>query len=222
MKFYETSIKAMEKVLKDTKEDFYADYISECIQKWESSKDTTYFIKGFSKKGRFENFTFQNTAFPSEESRYWTQQYFGGLVAMAMQLAKFINEGKTIDIDFIKKNFGHQAEVISGSVCSSCGTKQFSMADIDKCVTIPVISGGIIEGLEKEDLTDITEQIMNCTYGRLVKEREQAKERAANTNVSVSSSRTAMTVCTKCGGKNISKCRFLKSLKKNAFVALSR
>ena len=38
MKFYETSIKAMEKVLRDTKEDFYADYIKECIQKWESSK----------------------------------------------------------------------------------------------------------------------------------------------------------------------------------------
>ena len=222
MKFYETSIKAMEKVLRDTKEDFYADYIKECIQKWESSNDTSCFTKGFSKKGRFENFTFQTTEFSSEENRYWTQQYFGGLVAMAMQLAKFITEGKTIDIGFIKKNFGHQAEVISGSVCTDCGTKQFSMSDIDRYITIPVISGGIIEGLEKEDLTDITEQIMNCTYDRLVKEREQAKERAANSNVSVSSSREPMTICTKCGGKSISKCRFLKSLKKNTFVALSR
>ena len=120
MKFYETSIKAMEKVLRDTKEDFYADYIKECIQKWESSKDTSYFTKGFSKKGRFENFTFQTTEFSSEENRYWTQQYFGGLVAMAMQLAKFITEGKTIDIGFIKKNFGITFLSISQSGLPLC------------------------------------------------------------------------------------------------------
>ncbi len=222
MKFYEISVRAMEKVLRDCGEDSYADYISECLVKWTASSDTEHFLKAFSKGGKFDKFNFDKVKFESEEKKYWTSQYFGGLVAMAMQLAKFERDGRNVSIDFIKSNFGHQAEVISGSMCGNCKTKYINMADIDRYVTIPVVSGAIIEGLEKGDLIDITEQVMNLSYKRLSKERDEARLRAANTNIDVSSGRTPISICLKCGGKNIGKCRFLKSLKKNSFVALTR
>lgn len=222
MNFFETSAKGMEKVLRECKEDYYADYIAESLEKWTENKDTSYFIQGFSKKGRFENFSFQNTVFATPEREYWTHQYFGGLVAMALQLAKFEREGKTISIDFIKQHFGHPAEVISGTLCTDCGAREFSMLDIDRYITSPVISGAIIAGLEKGDLSEITEQIMTVSYVPLFVQREQASLRASNSNVSVSSAREPAKVCLKCGGKNIQKCRYLKSLKKMSFVALNK
>lgn len=222
MKFFEISVRAMENILKECGETSYADYISDCLLKWSASSDTEYFLKGFSKGGKFERFDFSDTKFESEEQKYWITQYFGGLVAMAVQLAKFEREGKNISLDFIRRNFGHQAEVISGVICENCKTKYINMSDIDRYITMPVISGAIIEGLEKGELTDITQQIMNLSYKKLSKERDEAKLRAANTSIDVSSDRTAIAICLKCGGKNFKRCRFLKSLKKNSFVALTR
>ena len=212
----------MEKVLRDCKEDTYADYIAESLEKWAENKDTSFFIAGFSKKGCFEEFAFQNTSFTSSEKEYWTRQYFGGLVAMALQLAKFESQGKSISIDFIKQHFGHPAEIISGTLCEDCGAREFSMLDIDRYVTSPVISGAIISGLEKGDLSEITEQIMDAVYVPLLVEREHATLRAANSGVSVSSTREPAKVCLKCGGKNVRKCRYLKSLKKMSFVPLNK
>lgn len=222
MQFYETTLKAMHKLLSDCGEQPYADYLADCLVQWREHADTSPFLKGFSQKGIFEHFSFEHTRFPSAESNYWTQQLFGGLTAMAMQLARFENEGKKIDIGFIRKHFGHPAEVISGSRCEDCGTKQICQADIDRYISMQVISTAIADGLEAGNLTRTVEQIMQVTDREIITLRERSRLRAANTGVNVSSGRTPMAVCTKCGGKNIRSCRFLKSLREPKFVELSQ
>lgn len=221
MDYFDITLRAMEKLLSDCNEDRYAAYISECVGRWEKSRDIMYLLKGFSENGLFAEFAFQDTVFASDEKSYWTQQLFGGLTAMAIQLARFYREGKNIDIAFIRKNFGFPAQVIEGSVCEGCGARQINAADIDRYISTQVISGAVADGLEAGDLTKTVEQIMNVTYTDITVGRERAKLRAANTGVDVSSARKPATFCMRCGSGKIKSCRFLKSLKKPEFVPLS-
>lgn len=221
MNYYEITIRAMEKLLSDCREDKYAAYISDCVGRWQSSRDVNCFLRGFSENGLFAEFAFQQTEFSSAENRFWTQQLFGGLTAMAMQLARFYSERRKIDIAFIRKYFGHPAEVIEGSMCESCGAKQINAADIDRYISMEVISGAIADGLEAGDLNGITGEIMNARHRYITAGRENARLRALNTGVDVCSDIRPMTVCIRCGSRKIKTCRFLKSLKKTEFVALS-
>lgn len=222
MNYYETSLAAMKKILDDCGEGRYSAFVGDCINDWQDSKNTDRFMKGFSKGGLFESFSFRKSDFDSSEKEFWTTQVFGALVAMAMQLVRFERSGREIDIAFIRKNFGHPAEVISGSKCSDCGKKEINMADIDKYITPPVVSKAVVDGLEFDNLNEKIDELLSLNSDHLVSEREKAVTRAINTNVSVSNTREPLTVCKYCGGKNIVKCRFLKSLKANTFVALSR
>ncbi len=222
MNFYELTLETLIQVLTDSSEDLKASYLSDCLSRWKSRSDVDYFIRGFSDKGVFADFHFANSTFSSEEQRFWTQQLFGGLVAMAMQLARFHKEKKPISIGFIRQNFGHQAEVIHGTVCQDCGARLVNALDIDRYITMPVISEAIVEGLDHDDLKKRAAEVMALTYPRLGSEREKAKLRAANTNITVSSDRKPQTMCFRCGSKNLKTNRFLKSLRKNEFVMLSK
>lgn len=221
MNFYEITLRAMHKLLTDCGEQEYAACIADCLEQWTSNADMAPLLQAFSKKGKFAHFAFEHTVFPTEERNYWTQQLFGGLTAMAMQLAKFAGEGKSVDIRFIRQHFGYPAEMITGSMCADCQSRQISMADIDRYISMQVISAAIVDGLEAGDLTKATEEIMQVKWKDIKALRDKAQLRALNTNVDVSSGRMPMTVCMKCGGKNIRPCRFLKSVKELVFVPLS-
>lgn len=222
MNYYEMSLVAMKKILDDCGEGRYSAFVGDCITDWKKKKNTDRLTKGFSKGGLFESFSFRKSDFDSPEKEFWTNQCFGAMVAMTMQLARFEHSGRDITIDFIRKNFGHPAEVISGSKCTDCGRKELNMEDIDKYITSPVVAKAVVDGLENGDLNENLDKVISLEYDYLLSERENAIARAMNTNVSVSNTRDALTVCKNCGGKNIVKCRFLKSLKTNTFVALSR
>lgn len=222
MNYYETSLAAMKKLLDDCGEGRYSAFVSDCISDWKKSKNTDRFLKGFSKGGLFDSFSFRKSDFDSEEKEFWTVQVFGAMVAMATQLARFEHSGREITIDYIRRNFGHPAEVISGSKCAVCGKKEINMADIDKYITPPVVSKAVVDGLEFGNLSEKLDELISLRSEHLASEREKAIARAMNTNIPVSDTREALTVCKNCGGRDIVKCRFLKSLKANTFVALSR
>ncbi len=221
MNYYESSINAIKQVLSSCKETEYAEYIDECIREWDRTRDTDLFVKGFSKNGKFEKFLISNGEFADDEHLFWATQVFGGLVAMAMQLARFIKAGREMPISYMRKNFGHPAEVVSGLRCKNCGAKEINIADIDKYITPSVISRAIIDGFEQDCLEKNVSEILDISSDYIKSERDNAKERALNTGVSVSDNRVPSTICRKCGCKELNKCRFLKSLKKQMFVALS-
>lgn len=222
MQYFEITLSAMHKLLTDCGEQRYADYLADCLEQWRTGGHTEPFLKGFSQNGVFEHFAFEHTLFASAESNYWTQQLFGGLTAMGMQLARFINEGKSMDIAFIRRYFGHPAELITGTKCENCGATQLGLDDIDRYISVQVISTAIADGLESGDLSRKVEEIMKGTFREITVLRERARLRAANTGVNISSSRTPVTVCMKCGGRNIRPCRFLKSVREMVFVELKQ
>lgn len=221
MNHYEATVKAIKQVLASCGKKEYEAYIDDCISEWDRTRSTELFVKGFKKNGKFEKFAITDTDVSNEEIRFWTIQIFGALVSMAMQLTRFISAGREMPISYMRKNFGHPPEVISGQRCKNCGTKEINSADVDKYITPSVISRAIIDGLEKDCLEKNTAAILDLSSDYLKTERDEAKMRAFNTGVSISDARTPSTVCRKCGCRELDRCRFLKSLKKPVFVALS-
>ena len=221
MNHYEASVKAIKQVLAACGKTVHEEYIDECIAQWDSARSTELFVKGFSKGGKFEGFLISKEDVEDDELRFWTTQLFGGLVSMAMQLARFIKAGREMPIAFMRKNFGHPAEVVSGLRCKNCGAKEINMADIDKYITPSAISRAIIDGLESDCLDKHTGDILSLSSDYINSERDDAKIRALNTGVFIANNRTPFVACHECGCKELDRCRFLKSLKKPVFVALS-
>lgn len=218
MEFYEITLKGMKKILDDCKEDMYSDIVGECLKKWQSYKDVMCMLKEFSDNGRFRMFRFKPTDFSSSEQAFWTNQLFGGLVAMMIQLGGLILDGKKVGIDFIRGNFGRPSEVLTGYKCTSCGKFMTSGLDIDKYVSLPIIGKRIADGLENGSLDEEIEIIMSLSAPEIEKERNRTKLRCINTNISMSANKPE--ICQSCGSKKIQPCRFLKSLKEPVFVPL--
>lgn len=220
MQFYETTLKGMKKVLDEFNEDYYSGIVEKCIAKWQSDKNVTCMLEEFSDNGRFRTFKFKPSDFSSAEQALWTNQLFGGLVAMMIQLGGYIIDGKTIGIDFIRSNFGRPSEVLTGLKCTSCGKFRTSSVDIDKYISLPVIAGRIADGLEKGNLDEDIDMIISVSAPEIEKERNKAKLRCVNTNILVTDSAN-MAFCTSCGNKKLSPCRFLTSMKAPVFVPLN-
>lgn len=222
MEFYEITLKGMQKLLNDCNEKVYADIIADCIAAWQARQDTDCMLKEFATGGRFRTFQFKKEDFSSLEQNFWVQQLFGGLVAMVIQLAGFIRENKTVDIAFIRRNFGRPTDVLTGMKCSSCGQRQVSQLDIDKYISLPIIAKRIADGLENNTLDKEIETIISVSAPEIQRERNNAQLRAANTKLIVSDSRTPMKFCPSCGNQKLEPCRFLKSVKEPIFVPLNK
>lgn len=219
MEFYEITLRGMHKILKDFKEDKYADIVEKCIDLWQKKHDTYCMLQEFADKGRFRTFKFSSENFSSVEQNFWVQQLFGGLVAMMIQLAQFENEKKNINIDFIRKNFGMPTDVLTGIMCTSCGQRQTSLLDIDKYISLPIIAKRIAYGLEKGSLDDEIDAVASVSAPEIERERNNARLRTANTNIPVFDSRNTP-VCPSCGNKKFTVCKFLKSVKEPVFIPL--
>ena len=219
MEFYETTLRGMKKILECFHEDFYAGIVEKCIEKWISDKNVMCMLGEFADSGKFRTFKFKPSDFSSDEQAFWTNQLFGGLVAMMIQLGGHILDGKTVTIDFIRKNFGRSSEVLTGTKCTSCGKLFTSALDIDKYVSLPIIAKRIADGLEKGNLDDEIDIILSLSAPETEKERNKTKLRCINTNISVTD--TKPVICLSCGSRKLSSCRFLRSVKAPVFVPLN-
>lgn len=222
MDFYQITLKGMYQVLDRYNEKKYADIISDCIEKWNTKKDTYCFLKEFAQDGRFRKFQFNIIDFDSEEQNFWAQQLFGGLVAMAIKLADSILEKEEVSIEYIKRNFGQPAQVITGTMCTKCGQRQMSQLDIDKYVSLQIIAKKIVQGLENDTLDKNIDEILSFSAPEIKRERESARLRAVNSSIPISHGYSPLPLCLHCGNKQLVTCRFLKSLKENKFVPLKK
>lgn len=220
MNFYRVTLDGIYKLLNDCNKTSYADMIAYCIEKWDTRKDTAFFHSVFSEKGAFKNFRFEKSDFSSDEKFFWTQELFSALVAMAVQLAKFIANKKSCNIDFIRKNFGHENQIIYGSECSNCGFRRINAVGVDRYISTSIIAKRIVDGLENGNLNDNIEAIMTLSAPEIQRERERTKARIINTPIPFNPTSSPLTFCLLCGSKDIKECKFLKSIKAPVFVPL--
>lgn len=221
MEFYEITLNAMKHLLTVCHEEDYAHILGNCLEQWRKKQDTDCFLTEFAKGGRFRTFQFKEADFVSGEQNFWVQQLFGGLVAMAIQLAGAIQENRTVDIGFIRKNFGRASEVITGTMCPECGKRQISGLDIDRYISTPIIAKRIADGLESNTLNEKIDALIDVSAPEIQRERRAAELRAANTGLLMADK--PMTFCPSCGSKKKPvPCRLLKSLREPVFVPLNQ
>lgn len=221
MDFYEISLRGMHKILSEFGEDTHAAIIEKCIREWQEEGTFRTLVREFSENGKFTTFAFDEDDFVSEEQNFWTQNLFGAMVAMAVKLAEFKQDGQDVDIEFIRENFGYPSDFLNGSQCTNCNFRQISAMDIDGYIVRPIIAARIVTGLEIGNMDKCVEEIVNVTAPEIAAERNKALIRAKNSRIPVSSSWEPMQMCIICGSRNIKTCRFLKNLKKLEFVALN-
>ena len=221
MNYYAASLNGLKQILHASGEIPYEKYIDDCIREWEERHSAEKLEAAFKKGGIFENFVFQRSDFNTDEEQFWYTQIFGGMVAMSIRLAQFERANRPVSIGFMRKNCGIPSDVISGNKCQNCGAKEINQSDIDRYITPTVIAKTIVDGLDKDNLPEKINEILTLRSKTLTAARAEAMARALNSNVSVSDERTPMTICKRCGSKDIAKCRFLRHTKEPSFVALS-
>lgn len=222
MDYYFMTLSAVKKLFKDLSLDKYADFVEDCIRKWESEKDSTAFKKLFDANGPFENFRIDTKLIPDVEKCFWTANTFSALIAMSAQLAFFHQRGIKPEIEFMRRNFGVANEVMTVSKCVECGRLEATLTDIDKYISKPVIAKRIIDGMENNDLDMQVEILMNAKAEEIKRERRKTVTRLENSGIPYVESYGTVRSCLKCGKKNFAEGRLLKSLKENIFIPLKK
>ena len=222
MDYYLMTLSAIKKLLSNTGLTGYADTVGECIEKWKNEGDSTAFKKTFDAKGQFADFRIDTKIIPDVEKCFWTANTFSALIAMSAQLDFFHQKGIKPEIEFMRKNFGVANEVMTVSRCAECGKFEATLTDIDKYISKPVIAKRIVDGMEQGNLEEQVETLMNVEADEIKRERRKAIIRLENSGISYVESYAKVKSCLKCGKRNITEGRLLKSVKENIFIPLKK
>ncbi len=222
MDYYFMTLSAIKKLLSDIGMTKYSDVVGECIEKWKNEGDSSAFKKTFDAKGAFENFRIDTRIIPDVEKCFWTANTFSALIAMSAQLAYFHQKGIKPEIDFMRKNFGVANEIMIVSKCADCGRLEATLTDIDRYISKPVIAKRIVDGMENGDLDMQVEVLMSAGAEEIKRERRKAVTRLENSGIPYAESYGTVRNCLKCGKRNITEGRLLKSLKENIFIPLKK
>ena len=220
MEYYSLTLKGIRYLLCSIGMDNYGDVVQECIEKWETEKNSDMFKNEFAPGGRFSDFRMTGKNIPDPEKGLWTAQTFSGLVAMAAQLSEFEKRKIKVNIDFLRKNFGAANEIMITGMCGSCGYRKATMNDIDKYISKMVIAKKVVDGLESGDLNSRIEVLINVSDPEIEKERRRTLVRLENSNVDIDKKYTNMEKCPICGSEDIKQGGLLRSVRENIFVAL--
>lgn len=222
MDYYLMTLSAIKKLLSNIGLTGYADTVGECIEKWKNEGDSTAFKKTFDAKGQFADFRIDTKIITDVEKCFWTANTFSALIAMSAQLDFFHQKGIKPEIEFMRKNFGVANEVMTVSRCAECGKFEATLTDIDKYISKPVIAKRIVDGMEQGNLEEQVETLMNVEAEEIKRERRKAIIRLENSGISYVESYAKVKSCLKCGKRNITEGRLLKSVKENIFIPLKK
>lgn len=158
----------------------------------------------------------------TEISKQWIDNLIGALISMAYELSGAILNGNEhiFTLAFIRKNFGRTVQTINGTECENCGHRQISLFDVDSFVLPPVITNGLVQGLEQGSVDFFVEDIIYMRADEIEKRRNLVKEMVVSSGIPLSHSYNPRAYCLMCGGTHIKKCSFLKSVRQNNFIPL--
>lgn len=219
---YILTLSALKILLGGLEKNKYIPVVDECISKYESENDVDMIRREFSGKGRFADFTISSKTAATPEISFWSAQVFTALLALNAQLADYRRKGLSDDMEFIRKNFGASNEVLYAGRCSMCGQAAATASDIDKYVSKIVIAKRLVSGLEKGNLEDEVRSLCDLSCPDIERERRKTILRLDNSSIPHNNEYGKLTVCPKCGCPDIVQARFLKSLKENIFIPLSK
>ena len=222
MDYYSMVLGAIQKLLADIGQKKYSDVVGECLEKWKNDGDCTMFGREFDKRGRFADYRLDSSQISDIEKGFWTGQTLSALIAMSAQISAMHQRGTEIDLEFMRKNFGVDNEIMTVSKCAGCGRLEATGMDIDKYISKIVIAKKIVDGMEKDNLNEQVESIITVTAPEIEKERGKATARLSNSSIAFTEKYVKVKGCLKCGSSKITEGRLLKSIKENVFVPLGR
>lgn len=222
MDLYTLTLRSLRTLLEEIGQNDYVPIIDECIEKWEKENNCEMLRKEFNAGGRFADFAISSKTAATPEKSFWAAQVFTALLAMNAQLADFRRKGISDDMEFIRKNFGAANEVFYAGRCAVCGHVEAAASDVDKYVSKIVIAKRMVNGMEKGNLEEEVKSLLNLTCPDIERERRKTLLRLDNSSIPHNDKYGRVTVCSKCGHEQIVEGRFLKSLKENIFIPLSK
>ena len=222
MDYYLMTLNAIKKLFVDIGMTKYSDVVGEWIEKWKKDGDCDAFRKTFDANGVFANFRIDTQLIPNVEKCFWTANTFSALIAMSAQLAFFYQKNIEPEIDFMRKHFGIAGEVMTVSKCSDCGRLEATLTDIDKYISKPVIAKRIVDGMENGNLDEQVEALINAGADEIKRERRKVITRLENSSIPYVESYGRVKSCLKCGKKNITEGKLLKSMNENIFIPLKK
>ena len=109
---YTLVLEALEYVLVKTGRNEYASAVHECTEQWKTNHNSSMLKNEFTSNGRLYDLDTESFYTDDPERNFWTSQLLSALIALAAQGGVFIEKGINFDIDFLRRNFGADNEVM--------------------------------------------------------------------------------------------------------------
>lgn len=201
--YYKQSLELLRTILLENHYDFWANWLSEDIEKWDKNRDTEHHIRAYGGMGSFNDIVFGN----QDIVGLWQGAVFGQLQSLAYSLAK----GEKLNA--IIERIGVNSSQISGWRCQNCATARLTNLDIERFLRDNTLPQVFIKLLNDNQLADIIniESIINNSQ---VQQKRVALEKLiTETNIEISGDTNWLWNCPKCGSSET--CTFRWNLLEN-------
>ncbi|MTI48430.1 MAG: hypothetical protein FH761_11350 [Firmicutes bacterium] len=157
MDYYKIALEALYKLLNETGETFWADWILKDIKLWEQNKSKEHHLSAYGGMGSFNDLVIcvQNKHNVTKKQEPWVNT----LLMHLQSLSIFIAKSKDINMKSIEDNLQCHPSKIQGTRCLSCGYSELSLTNIDGFIAPKIVSDGIAKSLQNEKLIDVYDKL---------------------------------------------------------------
>jgi len=190
---YRASLQILHALLAESAYKHWAESIKKDIHLWETRNSVTHYLGSFGGMGSINDLFIGG----NDVIGVWRETLFDITKTFSWHLAK----KKSMPLN---KNFnGSRPKEICGWRCLHCSHKRISTQDIENYLAATLLPELFFEYALENRLIEILELKRIITLDNIVKKREHIKGLVQSNNITLSLNSNWLTVCPKCGVKNV-------------------
>lgn len=191
--YYKQSLELLRTILLENQYTFWANWMTEDIEHWETKQNTEHHLRAYGGMGSFNDVVIGN----QDSAGLWQGRVFGMLQSLSYGLAS----GDVLE-DILARITATSTQ-ISGWRCQDCGAARINIIDIERFVCASILPQLFVNYLKDNKLIEI------LSTDRLLLSEEVSIKKAAieklieQSNIEIASNNNWLWTCPKCGSGKV-------------------
>lgn len=232
MNMYESSLQAMEHLLKRTHQSFWRKWIQKDIKAWQKNKSVSHHLSAYGGMGTFNDVVLwtPHHQFMSKEVEAWVDPLFMWLKSLCFILAQ--NPEKTYALSELKEHVGyHDASLsafagsehasrkmrglcdkpfpINGCQCLKCGYSEVTDSDIHNYVAHNMLPEIVFSACIENTLIELIDHVLELSLPNIDNILSSVREEIIKSDIAISSRDGFMESCPLCHSEKTASCRWI-------------
>lgn len=192
--YYKTSLDILFRLLKDSGNDHWANWIKEDIENWIDNKNVDHHLKAFGGMGSINDLYVGK----ADIIGIWKNKLFETIKILSWSLAKGKISTAPIDKDFYKN--GNRE--IRGWKCRSCGHSRIDKVDIEEYLSTKFLPYIIVDLIKKERFEEIINLDNFINIEEIKTTRELISKQITDQEIVLTSGSQWLWICPECATKD--------------------